>query len=282
MAKNAPAAVESDVAVAEAPAASANLPAEQNNTNVVTQAIDFYADSGLGLENVDAQSVAIPFVAVLQGLSPQIETVEGAKPGLIVNTVTNELSQKVEIIPCGFQRKFLRWTPRSKGGGFKGELSVVEYERAKAAGEIKFVQSEKGEIEMFGDDEVKDTRVHFVMIVKDGMLSPAVMSLNNTQIKCSKRLIALIGGVQMKAPNGKIFNPPSFANSYIASTEKVSNEKGTWYLFKFEKGSAVTDPEIYAACKKFNSQVSEGKAVAVHSELNEAAPMQGDAEDNEF
>ena len=85
MAKNTTTAVESDVAVAEAPAA--NLPVEHPENNVVAQAIDFYADSGLGLENVDAQSVAIPFITVLQGLSPQIETVEGAKPGLIINTV---------------------------------------------------------------------------------------------------------------------------------------------------------------------------------------------------
>jgi hypothetical protein len=269
----------SDAAVAEK-----ELPAVKSSTAIAeVPEIDFFADSGMGMENVDAQSVAIPFLTVLQGLSPQIETVDGAKPGLIINTVTNELKNEIEVIPCGFQRKFLRWTPRTQGGGFKGEMSVVEYERAKAEGKIQVVdKGEKGTVEVLEGDEIRDTRVHFVMVLSNGMISPAVISLSSTQIKVSKRFIALIGGVQMKAPNGKIFNPPSFANSYKASTEKVSNEKGTWYTFKFEKSTQVTDAKIYNACKKFNGQISEGKAVAVHNEATEMSSVQGEAEDNEF
>ena len=49
------------------------------STNVV---LDFAADAGMGMEGVDKDSFAIPFIALLQGLSPQLETVDGAKPGL--------------------------------------------------------------------------------------------------------------------------------------------------------------------------------------------------------
>jgi len=259
--------------------------AKAQSTALAAEApIDLFADAGMGLENVDAQSVAIPFLAVLQGLSPQIETVNGAKPGLIINTVTNELCSELEIIPCGFQRKFLKWKPRAQGGGFKGEMSVVEYERAKAEGKIELVdRGEKGIVEMINGDEIRDTRVHFVMVLKDGVTYPAVISLSSTQIKISKRLIAMIGGVKIKAPNGKLYNPPSFAYSYRVTTEKASNEKGQWYVFSFRNGEAVTDPSLYNTAKKFSVQVSEGTAVAVHTDMNDVVPDGGGtADDNEF
>lgn len=248
-------------------------------------AINFYEDAGKGTENLDKDSVAIPFLAVLQGLSPQIESVAGAKPGLIINTVTNEMFNEIRLIPCAFQRKFLKWVPRTAGGGFKGELDVVEYEKLKISGKIVEKQTEKGSIvEMLGNDEVKDTRIHFVLCERDGILTPAVLSLGSTQIKVSKRLMAMISGIQIKGPNGKPFNPPSFSHIYRFGTEKVSNEKGTWYIFKIIGSDPISDPYLYGEAKKFNAQVMSGAAVVNHADsvMQEQFAEQGEAEDNNF
>ena len=84
----------------------------ETNTALAVMAADFAADAGLGMEGADKSSFAIPFLSILQGLSPQLETVDGAKPGLFINSITNEVFKEVLVIPCAFQRRFLRWAPR--------------------------------------------------------------------------------------------------------------------------------------------------------------------------
>ena len=56
--------------------------------------IEQFADSGF--DNVDAKSVALPFLKVLGQLSPQVtqgdsQFIEAARAGMIFNTVTNQL-----------------------------------------------------------------------------------------------------------------------------------------------------------------------------------------------
>ncbi len=52
-------------------------------------------DASSGLENISQEDLATPRLKVLMALSPEVqdESVPGAKPGLIYNTVTNELGQ---------------------------------------------------------------------------------------------------------------------------------------------------------------------------------------------
>ena len=56
----------------------------------------FEQDASQGLENMDQQDLALPFLRILGQLSPQVNKrdskyVEGAEPGMIYNTVTHEL-----------------------------------------------------------------------------------------------------------------------------------------------------------------------------------------------
>ena len=64
--------------------------------------IDFAADAGMGLENMTSQDMAIPFFNVLQKLSPQCDTVEGAKAGMIFNTVTEQSYKEIIVMFCIF------------------------------------------------------------------------------------------------------------------------------------------------------------------------------------
>ena len=56
----------------------------------------FEADSGMGFEEVDKDDFQIPFVRILQALSPQLKKsdasyIEGASQGDIFNTVTHQV-----------------------------------------------------------------------------------------------------------------------------------------------------------------------------------------------
>lgn len=240
---------------------------EETNTALAVMAADFAADAGLGMEGADKSSFAIPFLSILQGLSPQLETVDGAKPGLFINSITNEVFKEVLVIPCAFQRRFLRWAPRSEGGGYKGEYNPVDVETGKIA---NVSQNAEGRL-MLENDELKDTRNHFVLMqTESGAWTGALLSLSSTQIKKSKRWMSLILGIEMRNAQGKPFNPPSFSHVYKLSAVKEENSKGSWWGLQVEKVEPVGDAELYAKAKAFHNSVSAGEV--------EVAPPQADVE----
>lgn len=240
---------------------------EETNTALAVMAADFAADAGLGMEGADKSSFAIPFLSILQGLSPQLETVDGAKPGLFINSITNEVFKEVLVIPCAFQRRFLRWAPRSEGGGYKGEYNPVDIETGKI-GDVS--TNAEGRL-MLENDELKDTRNHFVLMqTESGAWTGALLSLSSTQIKKSKRWMSLILGIEMRNAQGKPFNPPSFSHVYKLSAVKEENSKGSWWGLQVEKVEPVGDAELYAKAKAFHNSVSAGEV--------EVAPPQADVE----
>ncbi len=78
-----------------------NLPAELN----------FIQDAGAGLENMDKDDLALPFLKLLQTGSDETKKkhanyVEGAEAGMFYNTVTKKLysgEKGIEVIPCFYK-----------------------------------------------------------------------------------------------------------------------------------------------------------------------------------
>ena len=248
-----------------------DLAVKDTNT-AVGQVLNFEQDAGAGLEGADKNSFAIPFLTILQGLSPQCEPVkdggiEGAKAGLFINSITNELYEDVNVIPCAFQRQFLRWAPNR--GGFKGQYPAVDVDLGKLAGmshQGSYIMMDVVEGQPAFDDKgqpnydfLSDTRNHFVLMqTKTGSWTPALLSLGSTQIKKSKRWLSLIQGVEMKRADGSTFNPPSFSHVYKLTTVKEENAKGKWQGLAIEGVGPVTEAEVYAKAKKFNADVVAG------------------------
>lgn len=249
----------------------------QRNPNagaLATGGLSFEEDAGAGMEGADKDSYAIPFISILQGLSPQLETVEGARPGLFINTITNELFKEIEVIPCAYQRRYLRWARRENGGGYKGEFSVADVEVKGKVGDVPVsIDAETGQF-VAGDDMLKDTRNHFVMYkTSAGGWRPALISLSSTQIKRSKRWMALIGETQATRGDGTVYTPPSFANIFVAKPVKEKNAKGEWWVMDFSRLAQVQDVITYTGAKALNKQVAEG-AIKVEQ-------PQPDAEDSD-
>lgn len=254
--------------------AKENEVAIKENT-AVGQVLDFSADAGAGLEGADAKSFAIPFIALLQGLSPQCEPVkdggvEGAKPGLFINSITNELFEEVFVVPAAFKREFLRWAPRSSGGGYKGNYPAIDVDLNRVAGmsthngvimmdvpEGQPAFDEKGAPKY---DILTDTRNHFVLAKnKAGGWFPALVSLSSTQIKKSKKWMSLIQGIELNKTDGSAYNPPSFSHIYKLTSVKEENAKGKWQGVQIELFGQVESADLYARAKKFNQDVIAGQ-----------------------
>ena len=67
----------------------------------------FEADADKGSQNISQDDLALPFLKVLGQLSPEVNKrdgkyVEGAEPGMILNSVTNEVfdgSKGINVLP---------------------------------------------------------------------------------------------------------------------------------------------------------------------------------------
>ena len=72
----------------------------------------FEADANAGSQNMTQEDLALPFLKVLGQLSPEVNKrdgkyVEGAEPGMILNTVTNEVfagAKGIDVLPVFYER----------------------------------------------------------------------------------------------------------------------------------------------------------------------------------
>lgn len=216
------------------------------------------APMGRGFEEADADSFAIPFLSILQTLSPQCDKdedryIKGAEPGMFINTVTNELFEEVEIIPVAYQRRFNRWAPRDSGGGFKGVYLPSAIAGLEGAGTIAlseegrwFFTMPDGSINEKKSDLLTDTRLHFCLMVGEESLSPVLVTMSRTQLKKSKNWMSL-----MKNRGGDMFS-----TVYSAKTIAEENDKGKWKGWAIDVEREPTKDEIAEAANFYTSIVA--------------------------
>jgi hypothetical protein len=221
-------------------------------------------DSGAGMENADREAFAIPFLRVLQKISPQCEEgnaayIPGAKGGMLLNTVTGKLYNEVTFLPCAFQRRFIQWAPRGTEPSFQGEVLPEVVAEMRADGRVTESEGRLyvGEPNEKKSPRLSDTRSHFGILVDDEGASGVLLSLSSTQIKKSKQLMSLLSAARI---NGTI--PPTWMNKIKITTVLESNDQGSWYGVRFEADGFIDSPELYRLGKDFHDTIMEGKAKA--------------------
>jgi hypothetical protein len=222
-------------------------------TALVAFTDDMMADAGLGFENVSANDVAIPYLKVLQALSPELRgvtKVAGAEEGLIINTVTGVLMKEIRVIPCAFKKSYVEWTPREAGGGL-----VKEWTEDKILEKTK--KNERNQDVLANGNLIVTTAYHYVLILSEGGFERALIAMSSTQLKKSRRWLGQMMALQVKVGD-KSFTPPPFSHSYHLGTGMETKDTNSWYGWLINDPSMVQDRGIYDAAKKFGQDVTAG------------------------
>ena len=234
---------------------------DESTARAVIPTFDMERDAGKGLEEATTASFAIPFIKVLQALSPQLETMSDAKAGMIFNSVTAELlpgAKGILVIPCHFRPSYIEWRPRDSGGGLVHVYTPTE------AALLKTTKNEKFQDILPNGNILTDTRTHSVLVLDDAVSpSMAAISMTSTQLKKSRKLMSAISSVLVKGANG-FFNPPSFGQVYRLTTEMERNNKGSWYSWAIDYVGLVTDAAIYKMAKKFHDDLAANHLAVKH------------------
>ena len=230
--------------------------------------IESFADEGF--DNVDSKSLALPFLKVLGQLSPQVTQGDSqfnpdARPGMIYNTVTDELydgAGGITVIPCYYKLEYIEWRDREKG-------SVAPVNVYSSGSDImtKTTRGDDGKDRLENGNYIEETASHYVTVVEPEKSSTAMITMKSTQRKKSKKWNSMMMSLRQKKKDGKgFFRPAPFTQQYSLKTVLEKNNLGSWYGWEIEHTGTVANEEtikaaldFYESCKKGSVRVNHGK-----------------------
>ena len=231
--------------------------AEKKATPIVTFDDNLLA-GGTGLEEMTTEDFAIPFIRVLQPLSPQVQKqdgkyVAGASAGDLYNTVTDEIydgEKGISIVPCAYTKKYLEWIPREKGGGLVNpnhDISILS----------KCVRDEVTNRFITPDgNEIVETAQFFILVLEDEP-QQAVLAFTSTQLGVARKWSTMLRMARVQNNKGVSVGAPMFAYTYKLTTNTQSNEKGSWNGYSVNQ-EGITELSIAMVAKDFMAAARAG------------------------
>ena len=188
----------------------------------------FEADADKGSQNMTQEDLALPFLKVLGQLSPEVNKrdgkyVEGAEPGMILNTVTNEVfdgTKGIDVLPVFYERKYVEWQDRGEG---KGAPVAIHDASSDIMSQTTRDKSFKDRLP--SGNYLENTANHYVVVLGDSPQT-ALISMKATQLKISRKWNSIMMGIKLQGKNG-LFTPPTYSHIYNLKTVQMSNDKGT-------------------------------------------------------
>ena len=225
----------------------------------------FEADADKGSQNMTQEDLALPFLKVLGQLSPEVNKrdgkyVEGAEPGMILNTVTNEVfdgTKGIDVLPVFYERKYVEWQDRGEG---KGAPVAIHDASSDIMSQTTRDKSFKDRLP--SGNYLENTANHYVVVLGDSPQT-ALISMKATQLKISRKWNSIMMGIKLQGKNG-LFTPPTYSHIYKLKTVQMSNDKGTWFGWEVSKVGPISDQGVYGIAKSFADQVGKGDVQVKH------------------
>ena len=213
----------------------------------------FEADAQAGFENVKTESLAPPILKLLQNGSAEAQKrnqnyVEGAEPGMFLNTVTKELydaDKGIEVIPCYYRLEYQEWADYGTGSGrpeniYPDSSDILD----------KTTKGPDGKDRLQNGNYILTVGQHFVIIKGEKGSSTAMISMSSSQGKVSRKWNSMMKSISLDGKNGP-YTPPSFRHIYRLSSVLNTAKGNQWYGYNVEKVGMLEDANMYERAKKF-------------------------------
>lgn len=221
------------------------------NTEDFAAQFSHLTDDGLGgFEQMTADTIAIPFLRILQQLSPQLddskpEYIEGAKKGMFCNAGIGKVyAPPLEVVVGRFDRYFIEWKPNR--GGFVAAHSPESINQDLMRG--KLIRDEKNRIVCPDTKDIfMDTYVYFILLpqhLEDGLM---LLSLSSTQLKEARKwnrnlMSMIIPGTNQRAK--------PYYMRWNLTTPTMQNEQGSWSGLRVDFAGWVTQEQFNLVCEE--------------------------------
>ena len=224
----------------------------------------FAQDAGAGVADLSSEDLAIPFLKILQKMSPELDDIESAKSGDIINTVTKDIikgKDGVRVVNCAYSLQYIEWEPRGTGTGAPHKIyTSVDTLPATERGD-----DNKDYIIDGNGRYLERTAQHYVLVLdKDGMTQQALMPMKATQFKKSKQWNSAMRALKMRDNKGDMFIPPRFSHIWHLTTSPEENQNGSWHGWVISKENQIEDSSLYQEAKTFAELISAGAVKVQH------------------
>ena len=224
----------------------------------------FAADAGAGVPAHGTEDLAIPFLKILQKMSPELDDIDEAKSGDIINTVTKDIikgKKGVRVVNCAYSLKYIEWEPRGTGTGAPHKI----YSSNEEIPTTERGDDNKDYVVDGGGRYLERTAQHYVLIVdEEGFTQQAMLPMKATQFKKSKQWNSAMRALKMRDAKGNMFVPPRFSHVWSLTTAQEENKNGSWHGWIISKDSQIEDPNLYKEAKSFADLIQAGQVKVQH------------------
>jgi hypothetical protein len=271
-----------------------------SSTTNLPAVIDYGDYEGAGSENVGADDFVIPLVRILHYQCPEILPasqggVDGARPGMILNTATREVFDAavgIPFIPCDYKRDYVEWIPRrnpdtgeTQSGGFVGRRSVDDpmvLALKEEHGDFKPLPTPEGH-------ELVETRYLYSLLLHDGTFDQVIIPFSSTKIQCVKRFWGKYTNIKYPNSKGVRVRPPLWAHQWRLKTLSNPKAKQGQAHFIYEIVLDKPGDSIRSRLDRTDPMYQEGidffemiRAGTVRAATPEMESRNGDADDIPF
>lgn len=206
-----------------------------NPTMALSQAA--LQDVGLGNENVRAEDLTIPRLVLLQAMSPEVTRgheryVDGAQPGLMMNSLTNEMFESMYCANLDFKAEYTVWRKREVGGGLLGTFPSEQEAREFVAASVE-VKPEQCDI--------VETHNHLLLLLdSEGKIkAPILCQMSSSKLSVSRRWNSM----------PEIRQGARFGSIWTLSAVAAKNKMGQPYYNYGVEFAGFADDTLYAEIK---------------------------------
>ena len=217
---------------------------QETNGEELTQIDDEAWGAG---ENVDYADLQIPRLLISQSLSKVRD--EGVADGEIYDSVLREkLPQPVKMLVL---EKFSTWREIILPNRFKSEYPLTP----ENANQPREYEGDEGLIR-------RDKAINYYVLLTDPLAPiPALVSFSRGSHREGNRLLNIFVRMAVGTPKRS-----SASQVVELRTEKASNDKGSWYVYKINMGRPATAEEKAAAKHWAGVIAKNAAAIKVHQE----------------
>jgi hypothetical protein len=235
--------------------------AKKEESTAVAESGGFEEFAGAGMEEVGAQDLLIPRLAIIQALSPQLnksksEYIEGAEQNQICDVGMGEIFQDgVLFLPVHYSKVYLEWAPRATQKGLvqiHTDASILD----------QTTRNDRNQPILANGNLIQETAQFFGLNLTAGGRHTFI-PMSSTQLKKARKWLTLATGERLKRANGQEFTPPLFYRTYHLGVSNESNAEGSWGGWSVERGPAL--PELGEG---FDWRAIKEKAVAFRDSLS--------------
>jgi hypothetical protein len=223
------------------------VPAGAPQSGAVTT-YDWSSTGATGFEGTRQEDLGVPFLSILQDLSPQIrksdpnyatKKIDGAQPGDIINSLTNTIvwrggDEPMSFIPCWHERMYVEW--KAKRGGF-----VKAHKNIAILNECK--RDADGNDVLGNGNVIMTTSYFFGYAIMKGEKLNCVIGMTSAGLKEARDWINSMMAIRLQGPKGS-YQPPMFSHIYGLSSTLKRKDNNAWFAWLIQNKGQLQDPVL--------------------------------------